>query len=575
MKSTKQIFKKTFLLTMLIFIILNVNNKYVLGAQVSFAISPSKIYDQQINLGESKEYVFNVANKSVGVTDESFKNMEITMESHLEDEYGEVVDNNIVTFDKESLTIKPEEVQKVTATVKIPNDMIQGNYKLSIDFVQAKMKGVFGEQTNVISVPIFVFAGTIDEYSKMKVDYSIGESYLSYNADNTTLFKESVKDCIKVLNPFNTISTIKDILYRPTYNFVKNKTDRIDINNDIYTNLEDVMTTRKRTSDFKYVHYEKAWLDKKIIHSSKSTNKIILTLEGDISLEIKGADSSLNEIHTQLSTIAQNTREDSLTLSELSKELIVPKSYKYAKLTPYLVTKATSYSDIPITLTGEYKTIKNNSKTILEGEIFSSTIAPNKTEEVKNLISKEDLTEGVYSIQGSFSIRDITKDFSYKFSATSLRYIVLIVVIIFMLIYYYIIYRIIKWLLQIRVAPLKVIIEKRKYATYIYEYVWNNKKKIPDDKDNEDIDNLNPILIPMDSDMILKFKKKPKDIKVLLNNEVVYNQEGKQKDKIVTIKSPTNLSEFIYEVQASYGDKKNVKYVFKIKTYDIDDNINN
>ena len=570
MKNIKQIFNKTFLLTMIIFIILNLNNLYVSAAQVSFAISPSKIYDQQINLGESKQFVFNVANKSVGVTDESLKNMKISMESHLEDEYGESITNNIVTFDNENLTIKPDEVQKVTATVKIPNDMIQGNYKLSIDFVQAPMEGLFGEQTNVISVPIFVFIGTTDEYSKMKVDYSVGKSYLSYNTENTTLFKESIKDCIKVLNPFNTVSTIKDIIYRPTYNFVKNKTDRIDINNDIYTNLENVMTTRKHTSDFKYVYYKKSWLNKKILHSSKSANKITLTLEGDISLEIKGTDNSLNEIHAQLSTIAQKNKEDSITLSALAKELIVPKNYKYSKLTPYLVTKVTSHSDIPITLTGTYKTIKNNSKTVLEGEIFSPTIEPNKTEEIKNLISKEDLTEGVYSINGSFSIRNISKDFSYKFSVTSLRYIVLIVVIIFILIYYYIIYRIIKWLLQKKVISLKVIIEKKKYDTFIFEYVWNKKTKTSDDKD---IDNINPILTPVNSDIILKFKKKPKDIKILLNNEIVsvYNQ----KDKIVAIKSPTNLSEFIYEIQVSYGEKKNVKYVFKIKTYNITENTNN
>lgn len=431
MKKKNTIWLSLLLTFLLILEVFPTINTYAMD--VSFAVSPSKIYDEQIDLGASKSYEFYVVNKSTGANNDFTITTDIS--GTIENEYGETLENNgVITFDVEKITLGLEEIQKVTATVNIPKDYEIGNYKMYIDFTQEPVPGfTLGDQTNVIRVPVYIFAGDESEYSQKNVDFDIIDSYLSFDGEPTTILKESVKDCIKVLNPLKAPSVIHDIINRPVFNFKNKKEQRIDLNNDIYTDLKKVATTSKKLTDTKYVYYEKDWLNKKLKNCENKKSYLNITLEDDNILAIEGEPSSIEYVYSQLQTMAQNNKN--LTLQDLFNNLQVPKNYTYAKTNPILVSEVKSTSDIPITLKGKYKTIKNNVDEIKSDDIISPTISKDETVKVQNVIADKDLEKGSYNVSGTLTVRDKTKDFNYNFRIVKLRTIVLIIVIIFLILY--------------------------------------------------------------------------------------------------------------------------------------------
>ena len=425
--------KFIFSLLLMCFIAIGLFPKEALGMEVSFAVTPSKIYDEQIELGATKSYVFYVANKSSGTNSDFTITTDIS--GSVENEFGESLDNTgVIAFDTEKVTLGLEEVKKITATVTIPKDYEIGSYKMYACFTQEPVPGFsMGEQTNVIKVPLYIFAGNKDEYSEKNVDFDILDSYLNYKDEPTTVLKESVKNCIKVLNPFNIPSVMQDIANRPVFNFDTKDGQKIDLNNDIYTKLKNVSTTKDKLSETKYVYYEKEWLNKKVENCENKKSSLNISLEDDIVLAIEGQPSSIEYIYSQLQTMAGQSKN--LTLQDLFDNLQVPKNYTYEKVYPILVSEVKSNSDIPITLKGEYNTVKNNVDEVKSDTISSPTIMRGETIEVQNIIADKDLDKGSYWVSGTLKIRDKAQSFNYSFEVTKERNVILIAVISFLIMY--------------------------------------------------------------------------------------------------------------------------------------------
>ena len=440
---------------------------------VSIAISPSKIYDKQINIGESKNFTFAVANNSRNVPNNSLK-LTVNIEGVMESQYGEKIENNgIVKFDKNQMLLDINGTEELTATVNIPKNFIAGNYIVYVSFIQQPIEGFsLGAQTNAIKVPIYLFVGENDDYSKLKVDFDVVDNYLSVGEEQTTIIKEIFNNCLKVINPLNTIRTYTEISNKPVYNFKKDGKQIIDINNNIYTELKNVSITKDRLTDTKYVYYEESWLNEKIKNSKIENSFISINLANEKTVAIRGTANSLKEIQEQILNISKINKN--ATLDYLLDNLQVPKNINYEKVHPILVSELKSSSEIPITLEGSISTMKNNNEKIFEKSVISPTILPGEKVLFQNSISNEDINSGKYSINGQIKIRDIEKDINCNFEVKECRTPIIVGLSIFIVIYYVSIFLI-----------LRVIIGKTKKKLRKNIFIKNKKASIRGKKSSE------------------------------------------------------------------------------------------
>ena len=190
-------------------------------SDISFFISPSKIYDENIPLGESKEFKFRIGNRAEG----KFKdyNLDIEIEGVFESESGDVVNNeDIISVDKSKVTLKPNEIIDVKLNVNIPKDFNIGNYTAYIDFTKKPISeaGILDVE-NTLRVPIYMFVGDKEAYLKTSVDYDVGESYITFNGEKPEFVRNEVFENIKKgINPFNFTSVISEIINKPFYNVI-------------------------------------------------------------------------------------------------------------------------------------------------------------------------------------------------------------------------------------------------------------------------------------------------------------------------------------------------------------------
>lgn len=419
-------------------------------------VSPASIYDEQLDYGQSKQFTFTVANETYNYEG---KPADINVSAILEDEYGEQIDSeNMITFDKTKINVEPNTEVKVVATITLKDKKVEpGNYKFYIAFSMKIDNVGVGSQTSVIRVPVSIFFGDAESYQKAKVDYELLDAYVAFDEKRTTVVKESFNDCLKLINPLNTLEVFRDIQYRPIFNFkeLTSNESKLDINNSIMTTLRKV-STKGKINDFKYVHYDESQLDKKITNMKLNSDGLELWLDNKGKNKVKvncNGEMASSVYQSIYKYLKENKASGNYTLDQWMDIITVPRNRYYSKKYPTLYATCQNNSEIPVTLKCSCTLLKNGEFFVKDEDdqavrFTSSTIPSGRSGKIVQIVTKDDLTEGMYEVKYDAKFRDLTKDGSLKFEVKSQRGIVKIVCIIFMVVYYYLIYRIIKWLLS-------------------------------------------------------------------------------------------------------------------------------
>lgn len=403
--------------------------------KISMGISPSRIFDEQLNYEESKTFEINVANTSKNVT--SGGSITIEVSSSLEDEYGEIIDGEeIINIDKKTIVLEPNTLEKVQVNIKAPKEIVSGNYVAYVNFTQTNVEGFsLGNQVNELSVPIYIFIGSEEEYKNRVIGYDLTNSYISSNGNNTTISKELLKNSIKLLNPLNIISVYKNIINEPLYNFENKKGNKLDFNDSYYTKMKKVSTTsEKKLNDNTYILYKKEDLNKKIIKTVSNVNELQIYLEDNTIIKIPLNKDMIKNAEDQLINISKTNKD--YTLEMLMDVLMLPKNKTYSIPKIFLTSEIENKGTIPLVIRGEYELIFNNIEIVSKGKINSPTLLPNKTIKFDTEISNILLEEGNYDLSVKVSSKNIDKDINLSFSHSHLRTVLLAMVSIFLVLYY-------------------------------------------------------------------------------------------------------------------------------------------
>ena len=398
---------------------------------VSLAISPSKIYDECIEPGSTKSYVFNVSNNSDIEAD-----MAVEVKATLEDQYGGPVEStNVLSFDKTELSVKPKESTPITVTLNVPNGFPLGNYIVYVNYVPKPLEGsVLGARTPAIKVPLYVYVGAKKEYDLKEVKYEVLSNALKCNQEPTTIKGEVIKNCKKALNPFNAIDVINGIIDRPLFNFNIDDETILDVNNNIYTSLRNVATTEDNLSSSKYVHYDGGCTEEKVKDIKVTNSQVVVILDSDNEVVIKGCPSTLESIKSQLQGILATNK--SPTLRHLLDYLQVPKNSEFEKADVSLVSTIQNSSEVPITIKGAITTLKNNSETVFTNSVTFPTLKSNEVKDFQTTILAEELTDGIYSTSGNLEVKSVKENLNLSFKVEKKRDVILKIVVGFLVGYF-------------------------------------------------------------------------------------------------------------------------------------------
>lgn len=551
--------------------------KQAKAMDISLAVNNSKIYDENIMQGESKTYTLGFANKSANVTKKEYETLSIDIKAMAKDNNGKEIKNidNIISLSKTSSSLKIEEIDTVDATISIPKDYEDGYYIFTICFIMQPIEGLGSiSQTNEIDVPIYVFVGDHSKWSNKEVKYSVLDNYLIYGDEPTTILKESLNSFVKCLNPIKIPSTFKDIKNKPIYNFKTKNGQILDVNSNIYTKLKNVVTTGK-TSDTKYVKYNKEYLNKKVANVKIGGNKITILLENDKKIEVPLKANSLVYVRQQLEALL-NQSDIIVDLQYLFDNLNVPCNKNYDRTYPILATTIQNNGDTYLTVKGDYSLYKDGELTkinvgqdgdIEKGTICSPTIETGGKSTIKNLVTSNQLLNGEYTIKVNLNTekapQNITKSFSYSFTVKSYRQYVIILTIIMLAILYLLI-AIILYLLLKKHYPKLLIKNNNKYKKMkISKIHWDKKiKTYKNNCNNIDI---------YSSDIILKIDKKkysnPEEINfyILVNNEREKVEYSYLENGEIKITIPENKEYVVLIAKIDFAENKIIEYKSKLK----------
>lgn len=551
--------------------------KQAKAMDISLAVNNSKIYDENIMQGESKTYTLGFANKSANVTKKEYETLSIDIKAMAKDNNGKEIKNidNIISLSKTSSSLKIEEIDTVDATISIPKDYEDGYYVFTICFIMQPIEGLGSiSQTNEIDVPIYVFVGDHSKWSNKEVKYSVLDNYLIYGDEPTTILKESLNSFVKCLNPIKIPSTFKDIKNKPIYNFKTKNGQILDVNSNIYTKLKNVVTTGK-TSDTKYVKYNKEYLNKKVANVKIGGNKITILLENDKKIEVPLKANSLVYVRQQLEALL-NQSDIIVDLQYLFDNLNVPCNKNYDRTYPILATTIQNNGDTYLTVKGDYSLYKDGELTkinvgqdgdIEKGTICSPTIETGGKSTIKNLVTSNQLLNGEYTIKVNLNTekapQNITKSFSYSFTVKSYRQYVIILTIIMLAILYLLI-AIILYLLLKKHYPKLLIKNNNKYKKMkISKIHWDKKiKTYKNNCNNIDI---------YSSDIILKIDKKkysnPEEINfyILVNNEREKVEYSYLENGEIKITIPENKEYVVLIAKIDFAENKIIEYKSKLK----------
>lgn len=432
---------KILLFILLSVLFINFTEINVRADDISLAVSPSKIYNEQINYGESKKFSFYVANKSDVVNKKSLV-MEIKTSLQIEDEFGRVISTKgIITCDKPNFKIDLNETAKVNVEINVPEflkkDVPEGNYNFYITFKQVSINDKKSKnQVSAIRVPMYIFVGDKKNFESKKVDFKLVHDELDLGEKPNSIWVYSWGYIKKCFNPLNIKDSLVDILNKPIFNFGKeDKVQQIDLNNDFYDNLSNVSTCHKSLmSNKRYVYYKKDDLSKKIKKCFKNSDSITVVLSNKHVINVKCDSNELQEIYKQIVALA--AEKPNVTLEKFMNYIQVPKDKTYHKTQLVLVSRIKSNSDIPIALKESFVTSKNSVTKVAQSNLVTSTVKQKEVKDVKTIIAPSNLSSGIYDVAGSYSLKNKTKSFRINFEIQKQRTIIFAIVLAFNLIYF-------------------------------------------------------------------------------------------------------------------------------------------
>ena len=408
--------------------------------EVGMAVSPSKVYDEQLDYGESKEFTFFVANKSKDLPEGS-SNMTISIEPSIEDEFGQEVENpsRFISFDVDQVTVDVEKEAKVKATIKMPDsseELLAGNYSFYVKFIQNPIEGLsISDQTSALRVPVMLYLGSEEDYNSFDVDFTVIDSHVTVGkVEPTTVLNECLANCKKVLNPFRTLDVIRDIIERPNYVFKADGKTILDLSDKAFVQLDNVIVeNEKDLGDRQYVVCPKEWFKESIMTCKNNKTSISISLENSEELTINGKPSSIAYVYEQIKTLAQDN--PNATVSDLAKTLKVPSNVNFEKEETILNCELENGSDISVTLKGQYTLKKNGTEEVAKDKLTSPSIKPGESGELNYILTTKDLSDGDYELTGDLKFRNESQDLSNKFTVKSERQIIIASVILFEVFY--------------------------------------------------------------------------------------------------------------------------------------------
>lgn len=403
--------------------------------QLSFAVSPSKVTDLVLDKGDSHELSFTVGNRSVFPSEDVDKfnlyNFKIEMFCEIENQYGVFIDSTgIVSFNKDWLSCRPKETDSVNVNLTIPDDFVPGSYTFYINFKRYPIEGLedVGAVTySVIQVPIYVFIGDSEAYSKLNFDYEIESLSVDFGVEVSTinnLVENNLKSLVTI-NPFKVVNNFKNILQSPVYVVYKKIGEEyrqfVDVNDNFMVNLNSVVTT-KDVNDWKYVLVDDSQRDLNVskINFDKGVEFI---LEDDSSVIIEVNEEIRNNVQEQLNSIVQEI-EGSPKLSYLLDKLKVPVNRTYNLTTELINVNLVNTGDSDIHVDGKFSLTKDNMD-LEEREVLSAiTLRYNGGEALSIPISQLTFRgDGDYTLAGTFNGHDKVKNISHDFTMDgSIRY---------------------------------------------------------------------------------------------------------------------------------------------------------
>lgn len=450
--------------------------------EVGMAVSPSKVYDEQLDYGESKEFTFFVANKSKDLPEGS-SNMTINIEPSIEDEFGQEVENpsRFISFDVDQVTVDVEKEAKVKATIKVPensDELLAGNYSFYVKFVQNPIEGLsITDQTSALRVPVMLYVGSEEDYNNFDVDFTVIDSHVTIGkGESTTVLNECLENCRKVLNPFNTLDVIRTINETPNYVFKKDGKTILDLSDKAFVSLDKVIVeSEKDLDDRHYVVCPKEWFNESIMTCKNNKTSISISLENSEELIINGKPSSIAYVYEQIKTLAKEN--PNATVSDLAKILKVPSNVNFEKEEPILNCKLENGSDISVTLKGQYTLKKNGSEEVAKDKLTSPSIKPGESEDLNYILTTKNLSDGDYELTGDLKFRNESQDVSSNFTVKSERQIIIASVIIFEIFYIAIVLGIIIFVIKkLFCKKPELLINNSKVKSVILESSLSRKK---------------------------------------------------------------------------------------------------
>lgn len=438
-----------FILALIIFI--NLGTISAKADEISFAVSPSKITDIVIKPGETYTKKFTMGNKSIFPNNQTEKNdlykISVNVGAILEDINGvELPVNNILSFDKTTLSAKPGETDEVNVTISIPQDYEEGAYKAYLVFTREPIQGLetTGNTTYTsIKVPIYIFVGDEDVYNSLKLDYNIDDISLNFGDTDKTFWKTVLDYLKKLINPLNVTNTFKEIQYKPIHVIKDDEEIIVDINENFNTDIINVCSTN-RVNDWKYVKISKDDLLSEISSINFSNNKVVFELSNKNTVEIETTNDTIVYLQKQLNILSQNISNPTLEYIFNNVKIPINKNYVPYNLSAQVTISNTG--DKTAHVVGELNLIKDNITTVANGILNTISIKNSTSETVNVLLNKEEsLNDGIYTITGNFKAGTLQKSASKNFNidsnlrlkiyVTTLIIYILIILILLLIIY--------------------------------------------------------------------------------------------------------------------------------------------
>lgn len=312
-----------------IFILLTINVTYVKASQQSLGISPAKVSDLYINIGETKDLEFNI--KNICTTDRDDFTFEVIPSFEIEDNYGDKVDvdSNVVTFDSYNISIKPNSEIISHVKIRLPETLEEGYYKINLHY---------SEGDSPINVPIYVAYGDEKKFRNLNSDFEIYD----ISIDDKYIKRLDLK--------LNTIaSDVLSMIKEPAFQFdFKDKTYLC-----FKKNLEVSGT------EAKYIKVNDTDLEENVDSIQFEEDVNIKLSNGEV-VNIPCKENTLNKLKTELNKIYSQV-EKNITLRDLLSSITVPRKENWDYINMYSTCKIKNTGESNLDLSINTSLLWNNS----------------------------------------------------------------------------------------------------------------------------------------------------------------------------------------------------------------------